>query len=108
MTTPVPPLPRLPGTHEVDPAHLAELCRRFHVRRLSVFGSVLAGRSGKDSDLDLLVEFEPGRVPGFGFFELQEELAELFGVRVDLHTPAFLSRYFRSEVEVAAEPLYAA
>lgn len=93
---------------KVDPNRLAELCKRFHVRRLSVFGSVLAGRAGEGSDLDLLVEFEPGRVPGFGFFELQAELAELFGVRVDLHTPAFLSRYFRDEVTTSAELLYAA
>ncbi len=84
-----------------------DLCRRHHIRRLSLFGSVLRDDFRADSDVDVLVEFEPGRVPGFfGFAEVSFELEELFGRAVDLHTPASLSQYFRDEVMRAAEPLY--
>jgi hypothetical protein len=53
------------------------------------------------------VEFESGQTPGFAFFGIEAELSELFGRTVDLHTPGFLSRYFRNEVTARAEPLYA-
>ncbi len=91
-----------------DPEHLQELCRRYGVRRLLLFGSYARGEASEESDLDLLVEFFPGRTPGLGFVHLQEELSRLFGKQVDLHTPRSLSRYFREEVLKEARPLYEA
>jgi len=92
----------------IDETKLEQLCRSHHIRRLALFGSVLGPSFGPESDVDVLVEFEPGHVPGLGFFTIQDALSALIGRDVDLHTPAFLSRYFRSEVEAEAEVLYAA
>ena len=86
---------------------IAEFCKRHHIRKLSLFGSVLRDDFGPDSDIDVLVEFEPGRVPGFAFFAMEEELSGLLGRRVDLNTPGFLSRYFRQEVMAQAEVHFA-
>jgi len=86
---------------------LATLCRRHHVRRLSLFGSVLRDDFGPQSDVDVLVEFEPGRTPGLGFFRLEEELSALLG-RVDLNTRASLSRHFRDGVLFDARDVYVA
>lgn len=86
---------------------IAEFCRRHHIRKLSLFGSVLRDDFRPDSDVDVLVEFEPGHVPGFAFMTMQEELSALLGRKVDLNTPKFLSRYFRSQVLSEAEVLYA-
>ena len=93
---------------EVPEATLAEFCRRYNIRRLAFFGSVLRDDFRPDSDVDVLVEFEPGHVPGFGFFGLQDELSQLLGRKVDLNTPGFLSRYFRDEVLQEAENIYVA
>jgi len=87
---------------------IAAFCRRHHIRKLAVFGSVLHGDSRPDSDLDILVEFEPGHVPGLAFFGMEQELSELLGRKVDLNTPQFLSPYFRDEVLAEAEVQYAA
>ncbi|HEY2292862.1 MAG TPA: nucleotidyltransferase family protein [Thermoanaerobaculia bacterium] len=88
---------------------LAEFCRRNHIRRLSLFGSVLRDDFGPQSDIDILVEFEPGHVPGLRFIRLQDELSGLFGGRhVDLVTPRFLNRRIRDEVLRSAEVQYAA
>jgi predicted nucleotidyltransferase len=87
---------------------LASVCRRYDIRRLSAFGSVLRDDFSAHSDLDLLVEFEPGRTPGFAFFGLEAELAGLFGRRVDLNTRASLSPYFRDRVLFEARDLYVA
>ncbi len=84
---------------------LEAFCRRHHVRRLALFGSVLRDDFGPESDVDILVEFEPGHVPGFAFFDLQDELSRLVGRRVDLNTPGFLSPYFRDDVIREAEVL---
>jgi uncharacterized protein len=65
---------------------IAEICRRHHVRKLALFGSVVRGDFGPASDVDVLVEFEEGHTPGFAFFDLQEDLADLFGREVDLLT----------------------
>ena len=65
------------------------------------------GTPGADSDVDVLVEFEPGVRVGLRFFDIQEELSDLFGRKVDLNTPNFLSRYFRDQVLKEAEDLYA-
>jgi uncharacterized protein len=79
---------------------IADFCRQNHIRRLSLFGSVLRDDFGEESDVDVLVEFESGSVPGFfGLFDMEEELSSLMGGRkVDLRTPEDLSRYFRDEV----------
>lgn len=61
-----------------------------------------------DSDIDVLVEFDPGHVPGFAFFGLQDELGRLLGRKIDLHTPASLSDYFRDQILREAEPAYVA
>ncbi|MBV8205219.1 MAG: nucleotidyltransferase family protein [Acidobacteria bacterium] len=93
----------------VEPQHLAAFCLRNGIRKLSLFGSVLKGTSRGDSDIDLLVEFEPGCTPGyFGLLEMERELsAMLGGRRVDLRTPGELSKYFRDEVMRTAEVQYA-
>ena len=85
---------------------LAELCRRHHIRRLALFGSVLRDDFGPSSDVDVLVEFEPGHVPGFRFIDVQDELSALLGRTVDLHTPGSLSRYFRERVVREAQDQY--
>ena len=94
----------------IDRKRLAEFCREHHIRRLALFGSVLCDDFGPDSDIDVLVEFEPGYTPGlFGIAHLERELSALFGGRkVDLRTPEDLSRYFRDDVLRKAEVQYAA
>lgn len=83
---------------ELPSETISAFCTRHHIRRLALFGSVLREDFRADSDLDVLVEFEPGHTPGWAFFGMQEELSELLGRKVDLNTPGFLSRYFRDEV----------
>lgn len=92
---------------EIPRERIVEFCRRHHIRRLSLFGSVLREDFGPESDVDVLVEFEPGQVPGFAFFAMEDELSEILGRRVDLNTPNFLSRYFRNQVLGQAEVQYA-
>lgn len=88
---------------------LADFCRRNHIRRLSLFGSVLRDDFKADSDIDVLVEFEPGHVPGLRFIRLQDELSTLFDGRpVDLVTPKFLNHRIRDEVLRTAQVQYAA
>lgn len=93
----------------LDPATLADFCRRHRIRRLSLFGSMLKGTDRPDSDVDLLVEFEPDGVPGMlGLAAMELELSDLLGGRkVDLRTPRDLSPYFRDEVVRTAELQYA-
>jgi predicted nucleotidyltransferase len=97
----------LKGIHTPYDA-LADFSRRNHIRRLAVFGSALRDDFQPDSDLDILVEFEPGARVGLRFFALERELTELFGRPVDLNTPGFLSPYFREEVIAEAQDLYVA
>ncbi len=87
---------------------LTEFCRRNYIRRLALFGSVLRDDFRADSDVDALVEFEPGRVPGLAFFRMQRELSALLGRTVDLNTMADLSPYFRERVLAEAEVIYGA
>ena len=93
----------------VDRSRLAEFCRRHHIRRLALFGSALREDFGEESDVDMLVEFEPGHMPGLlGMARLERELSQILGGRkVDLRTPEDLSRYFRDEVLREAEVQYA-
>jgi predicted nucleotidyltransferase len=90
-----------------DRQKLEAICRQYHVRRLAVFGSRSRGDNRADSDLDLLVEFEVGKEPGYEFFRLERELSEVFHLKVDLNTRGFLSRYFRDEVVNSARAIYA-
>jgi predicted nucleotidyltransferase len=94
----------------LDQGALAQLCQRRGIRRLSLFGSVMKGTARPDSDVDLLVEFEPGAIPGLlGMAAIEAELSELLsGRRVDLRTAQDLSRHFRDEVERTAEVQFAA
>ena len=87
---------------------LAAFCRRHHIRKLAFFGSVLRDDFQPNSDVDVVVEFESGHVPGLGFFSMEAELSQLFGRNVDLNTPEFLSKYFRDEVLASAEVAYVA
>lgn len=95
---------------DVDQQALAEVCRRHRIRRLSLFGSVLKGTARPDSDIDLLVEFEPDARPTyFTLARIELELSPLLGgKRIDLRTARELSRYFRDEVVREAEPQYEA
>ena len=85
---------------------IADFCKRHAIRKLALFGSALRDDFRPDSDVDVLVEFEPGHVPGLAFFAMQDELSALLKREVELHTPAFLSPYFRREVERAADVRY--
>jgi uncharacterized protein len=93
-----------------DPAALAALCRRRRIRRLSLFGSTLKGADRPDSDVDLLVEFEPEAKPGLlAMAAIELELSPLLdGRKADLRTAQDLSRHFREEVERTAEVQYEA
>lgn len=93
----------------IDKEQVAAFCRAHRIRRLSLFGSVLRPDFGPDSDVDVLVEFDPGHAPGmFGMVRLEKNLASILGGRkIDLRTPEELSRYFRHEVLRAAEVQYA-
>src|SRR6266480_1845157 len=90
----------------IDERRIADFCRRHHIARLCLFGSVLRDDFRPESDVDVLVEFEPGHTPGWEFFGMQDELSGIIGRQVDLNTPRFLSRYFRDEVLAGALPIY--
>ena len=88
---------------------LIEFCQRNHIRRLSVFGSAVRGQMRPDSDVDLLVEFEPDRTPGlFSIIRMEMELSEVLGRGVDIRTVEDLSQYFRDEVMAHAKLQYQA
>jgi len=86
---------------------IAEFCRCHHIRRLSLFGSVLRGDFRPDSDVDVLIEFEPGHTVGLlTFAGMQSELGEILGREVHLSTPGFISDYFRHKVLASAQVQY--
>jgi uncharacterized protein len=92
-----------------DRARLADLCRRHRVATLSLFGSVLSDEFGPDSDVDVLVEFEPGHTPGLAITDLEDELSALFGGRrVDVVTERSLHRLIRDRVLASAVVQFAA
>ena len=94
---------------QIDRERVADFCRRHRVCRLALFGSVLRDDFRPDSDVDVLVDFAPEARAGlFEMARMEAELEELIGRKVDLRTPAELSRYFRDEVVAAAEVQYAA
>jgi len=91
----------------LDKERIAAFCRKHHIQRLALFGSVLRDDFGAESDVDILVEFEAGTHVGMirlGGMEI--ELGELLGRRVDLNTPGFLSKYYRQRVLAEAEVQY--
>jgi predicted nucleotidyltransferase len=93
---------------QIPQAELTEFCRERHIRKLSLFGSILRGQLRPDSDVDVLVEFQPGhRVGLIQMARIERELSDLLGRKVDLRTPADLSRYFRHEVLREAQVQYA-
>jgi predicted nucleotidyltransferase len=91
---------------EIDLEQLAAFCRRNHIRWLAVFGSALRDDFGPDSDVDVLVEFDPEHIPGYQFITMQEELAALLRRRVDLLTKNSLHRLIRTRVLDEAQVLY--
>ena len=91
---------------EIPKEALVGFCRRNHIRRLAFFGSVLRDDFTPESDVDVLVEFEPGARVGLRFFGMERELSEILKHKVDLNTPGFLSKYFRDDAIAQAEVLY--
>lgn len=96
--------PNLPIRFPVDA--VVAFCERNRIRRLSLFGSVLRDDFGPASDVDVLVEFEPGNTPGLAYFTMGDELGALLGRRVDLLTPNELSKYYRDRVLAEAFTVY--
>lgn len=96
------------ATLQYSEAELERLCRRYHVRRLDLFGSRAKGTGSVESDVDLLVEYEPGHVPGLlGLLSFEEELAAIFnGRKIDLVSKGGLSPYLREEILETRSPLY--
>ncbi|MEO6710410.1 MAG: nucleotidyltransferase family protein [Planctomycetota bacterium] len=93
----------------IDKPRIEAFCRKHALSRLAFFGSVLREDFRPDSDVDVLVEFQPGRTPGFfRLFEIEDELSEILGRKTDLKTAEDLSPYFRDEVVRTAEPFYVA
>ena len=90
----------------VSEGAIEEFCQRHHIRKLALFGSVLRDDFGPDSDIDVLVEFEPDHIPGLAFFSMEDELSEMIGRKVDLNTPGFLSPRFRTRVAAGALVCY--
>jgi len=93
------------------PIHLSQesinqFCQRHAIRKLSLFGSVLRDDFTKESDVDVLVEFEPGKTPGLAIITMEDELSNIVNRQVDLRTAADLSRYFREQVLAEAMIIY--
>jgi predicted nucleotidyltransferase len=93
-------------TITIDLNALSDFCVKNHIHKLSLFGSAVRADFQPESDLDLLVEFDPGHTPGLAFFSLSDDLSGLFGRKVDLNTAQSLSPYFREQVLSEIEVLY--
>lgn len=93
---------------DVDPERLRDVCERYGVASLEVFGSVARGEDRNDGDIDLLYVLKPGTRLGFRLFDLVDELAVLFGRPVDLVARRAINTYLREQVLADAQPLYAA
>jgi uncharacterized protein len=85
---------------------IAAFCRRHRIRRLALFGSIVRDDFRPESDVDVLVEFEPGARVGLRFFAIERELSEILGRQVDLNTPGSLGKYYRDEALKEAEVQY--
>ena len=98
------------STKRINPPkdRIAQLCRRHHIRRMSLFGSVLRDDFRPDSDIDVLVEFEAGHTVGFDILDIEDELSQLFdGHKVDIVQEKYLNRWLRGRVLASAEVQYA-
>jgi predicted nucleotidyltransferase len=93
---------------EVDAGRLREVCERYGVASLEVFGSVARHEDRQDSDIDLLYVLKPGSRLGFRLFDLEDELSALFGRPVDLVARKAVNKYIREQVLAEAQSLYAA
>ncbi|MEE9497399.1 MAG: nucleotidyltransferase family protein [Desulfobacterales bacterium] len=94
---------------DIPQKKIAEFCQRHHIRRLALFGSALRDDFTPDSDVDVLVEFEPGtRVGMIRLAGIELELSGILDRKVDMHTPGFISKYFRGQVLAEAEDQYVA
>jgi predicted nucleotidyltransferase len=93
---------------DIPAERVSNFCRRHHIRRLAFFGSVLRDDFSPNSDVDVIVEFESGHIPGLDFFAMQDELSGILGRVVDLNTPGFLSVQFRDRALADAEVQYVA
>jgi predicted nucleotidyltransferase len=85
---------------------IAEFCQRHHITKMALFGSVLRDDFGPNSDVDVIVEFDPKNNPGLRYFDIQDELSELFGRDVDLVTFLGLSKYVRKKALDEARTIY--
>jgi len=96
------------GRPVVSKDEIAAFCRRHHIHKLSLFGSVLRDDFRPESDIDVLVEFEPGHAVGFGIIDIEEELSRLFdGHKVDMVREKYLNRRLRGRILASAEVQYA-
>ena len=94
---------------DIPQEKIAEFCQRHHIKRLALFGSALRDDFKSDSDVDVLVEVEPGtRIGMIRLAGIELELSEILGRKVDMHTPGFISKYFRNQVLTEAEDQYVA
>ena len=93
---------------ELDRQKISEFCRRHRIQRLALFGSILRDDFDRDSDVDVLVVFEPRTKTGLAFFDMQDELSEIIDREVDLNTPGFLNPHFRDRVLQEAQDVYVA
>jgi len=96
----------MPAAIDLPLAEIQSFCRSHHLRRLSLFGSVLRDDFTADSDIDVLVEFDPAHIPGLAFMDMHYQLAHILGRKVDIHTPDSLSKYFREDVLAEAEVVF--
>jgi len=98
----------IPKHIPATPEDIADFCRRHHIRRLAFFGSVLRDDFGPESDVDVLVEFEPGHTPGLDVYDIEQELSRLCGGRrIDMVNPKYINRWVKDEVLKTAELAYA-
>jgi hypothetical protein len=92
---------------QIDPERIAAFCRKHHLRKLAFFGSVLREDFGPDSDVDVLIEFEPGQAVGLRIIEMEDELSALLGGhKVDLVSEKYLNKRIRGRVLASAEVQY--
>ncbi len=87
-------------------SQIEAFCQKYHIRSLAIFGSAVRDDFSPQSDIDILVEFEAGKIPGFDFFLMEDELTRLVGRKVDLQTLNFLSPEIRGNVLSEAVPAY--
>ena len=98
--------PKLTLPIQIPFSKLKNFCERNYINKLSLFGSVLRDDFRTQSDVDLLIEFQKGKTPGLAIIDLQDELSQMLGRKVDLRTPAELSRFFREKVLKEALVIY--